>query len=199
MKNRFKYYFILFIWAVQLMANDQQLQNIEVEINKFPPCTLTDITICLELEKAQVLSENDVPNALILFNKFIDDRESKGLYDHFYVSALYLTADLYLPSNESKALELFQKAQKYDSRLPDITFENGYLIMDNMPQEVVKTEETRTWMKKVMAASGVCDSVNDIQIKDKRMTIKLKPCCQCPIRKDTQKAIQEVKSSSTRH
>lgn len=120
----------------------------------------------------EILNE-DLPTSLSIYHQLIEKNEAKQCYDEIYVEALYRVP--YFLVDHKRALEALKKIEIYDKNLPKMNIENGYLITDKIPPYM--GEEEKLWFKKVLVASGLCKSEDDIEFANGQIKVKLKQCC----------------------
>lgn len=110
-------------------------------------------------------------------NKIVENKEINRSFDSEYVTALYEIAGIYVTIDSKKAIDAFKKAQTYDSNLPKVRMENGYMIGEL--SEEMDSKEARQVMQEMLLNSGICESSNDISFTKNTIKVKLKPCYNC--------------------
>lgn len=141
--------------------------------------TNVDVKSSSSLELANVLKESgDICSSYTLYTQFIKEKESKKNLDKDYVDALHGALSIEL-THGLNYQETWQKIQIHDQEhLPKIGFENGYMIMTNLPKEMAG-EENKIWIKEIFAIFGMKVQDSDIIFQDNSIKIKFAPCCCC--------------------
>lgn len=128
---------------------------------------------CFNLAEA-LYEAGEISTCYFMCNQIIEEKETTKCFDSIYINALYrmLTLDQIYCFEHS--FEVISKLQIHDPNFPIVKYSNGYLILENVPSEMLKDN----WIKEIFQIFGKTIKDEDIKIEGNTIQISM-PACFC--------------------
>ena len=128
---------------------------------------------------AQALQKcGDSSSSFRTLNFIIVQRESDQICDQLYLDTLYEAMSVYPPYERERVNELMTRSQIQNNSAPTSKIENGYLIIENIPQEMLDGKNC-DWIQEILIIFGMEVAPSDIQFKGNSFSVKLPSSCCC--------------------
>lgn len=136
-------------------------------------------TSSTSLMLAKALDESgDVSSSHILYYQIIEEKELKKSFDADYIEALYGALSIDLSYGLKNSSQLLNKLQLHDKQnMPTVRFQDGWMIMENIPPEM--TKDNGDWIKEILKMFGMSVSDEDIKFHENQISVKFPPCSCC--------------------
>ena len=81
-------------------------------------------------------------------------------------------------SSNQENIQLIKNPEKIQNNqsMPNLSFKNGYFIMENIPPEMMN-RENEDWIYEIFSIFGMEISKEDIMVEGNTMRVKVPSCC----------------------
>lgn len=120
----------------------------------------------------------DLSSSVRTLNFIIISTDSNQKDDGYYTKNLHKLISIYSSHEYEKSVVAVTESPIQNHLAPTSKIENGYLIIENVPQEMLEGQNS-DWIQKVLNCFGMEVAPSDIQYKGNTIAVKLPSCCCC--------------------